>query len=660
MNALRHYWLGIRYRVIEQPLWRALERLRPRHTEPDRLAARVSGGSLEALGATVRDRLRLDFFGGSADVQRVLESVTESERARILQGADEVARHQFDFLGSGLTDLGAEIDWHSDFRSGRRWEPRFSRDIDYTNLDSPSDVKVAWELSRFHYLTSLGLAYGLTRDEKYVHVARRLIDSWIESNPFYRGINWSVAMEVSIRAANWIQGLGLMAGSPALDDRFLGRVAASLFDHGRAIRFGLEYAKLSNNHYLSNGTGLALIGWLFRDLPTGRRWWRLGQSILEDEIRRQVEHDGVTFEKTISYHRLVLELLYTPYVVLSRRGVAWSADFSGRLERMCEFVLAYTRPDGSVPLLGDADNGRLFRWDMHDDFNDHRDALAVGGILFNRSDFAVAGGRRLHAELLLGPRLASRHDGAAVSDSVYFRHGGIAVIRSAESHMLVDVGDVGLRGKGGHGHQDTLGFELWAAGQVFLADSGTWCYTSDPDAYLAFAATRSHNAVMVDGQEIAPVIRMWLLDDSTRPEVHEWTDDDAITTLRARHFGYTRLPDPVVHERRIVFDRRPVRWTIDDRLVASDRHTVELFLNVHPDVDVIRSDEGEFLLVGDRARLKVTVDGAAVVEDSWYAPTYGVRRPARRLIVRKEGKGIAFRTVLQLEPRVPDGRATAG
>jgi hypothetical protein len=34
--------------------------------------------------------------------------------------------HRFDLLGSGPTDLGSEIDWSADFKTGRRWPSRES------------------------------------------------------------------------------------------------------------------------------------------------------------------------------------------------------------------------------------------------------------------------------------------------------------------------------------------------------------------------------------------------------------------------------------------------------------------------------------------------------------------------------------------------------
>ena len=39
----------------------------------------------------------------------------------MLERAEEIVAHRFDLLGSGPTELGPEIDWAQDFKTGRRW-----------------------------------------------------------------------------------------------------------------------------------------------------------------------------------------------------------------------------------------------------------------------------------------------------------------------------------------------------------------------------------------------------------------------------------------------------------------------------------------------------------------------------------------------------------
>ncbi|MFT8131079.1 heparinase II/III family protein, partial [Salmonella enterica] len=79
----------------------------------------------------------------------------------------------------------------------------FYADIDYGTRPGV-DIKVPWEMSRGLNLVRLGQAYRLTRDERYVQGVVAQAGDWIVQNPYLKGVNWSSAMEASIRSLNWL------------------------------------------------------------------------------------------------------------------------------------------------------------------------------------------------------------------------------------------------------------------------------------------------------------------------------------------------------------------------------------------------------------------------------------------------------------------------
>ncbi len=124
----------------------------------------------------------------------------------IVRAADRVLRHEFDLLGSGCVALAASLPWHTDFKSGREWPVDYAPQMEYLEIDKPTDVKVPWELSRCQHFTTLGQAYWLTGDERY---AREFVDEtydWIGRNPWAHGVNWACPMDVALRAVSWIWG----------------------------------------------------------------------------------------------------------------------------------------------------------------------------------------------------------------------------------------------------------------------------------------------------------------------------------------------------------------------------------------------------------------------------------------------------------------------
>jgi uncharacterized heparinase superfamily protein len=581
-----------------------------------------------------RARLRFVFHPrNQKDFFLHLLTTTQSYE-HILSEADDVLANRFQTLGSGMVELGWPINWQRDFKSGKEWPLDPSWELDILDLNNPSDVKIPWELSRFHQVWWLGKAYWLTRNEQYAEKFRDLVKDWIEHNPIGRGIHWHTAMEVAIRACNWMAGYYFFCESKSISSEFWLAFLRTLYVHGVFIRHHLEYARRNGNHLLSGLVGLVFLGTLFRDTRAGRAWLQRGLRALSEEIQTQVYPDGVSYEKSISYHRLVLELFSTAAILCQRNGIRFEKSFLQRLERMFEFVLQYTRPDGSAPLVGDADDGRLFRFSMNDDPNDHRHLLAVGAILFERDDFKLAAGHFSQDALwLFGGEGFEKYqllrEEAATAGSRSFPDGGFYTMRGDTAHLFVDAGDLGMRGRGGHGHNDTLSFEFWTNGEPLIVDSGTYAYTFDIEARQEFRSTRAHNTVMVDGREQAAFAGLWRVkEDRTEPRVLQWRVGEDVDQLTAEHHAYR----PIVHRREFRFDKREPRLTIRDEILGEGAHTVESFLHFAPGLRLERETPQRVRVTSGRGSYSVEIStGTVEVIDTWFSPRYGVRQQNRTI-----------------------------
>ena len=170
---------------------------------------------------------------------------------RVISRADAALRHEFDLLGSGRCVLGSRLPWQTDFKTGRTWPMTYATDIDYNELDRPTDVKVPWELSRCQHFTALGQAYWLSGDQRYAAEFVTQVTDWIETNPFSLGVNWACAMDVALRAVSWMWALYFFADAePCRDAAFRAALLRSLFMHGEYIVKHLEKTDLNGNHYL--------------------------------------------------------------------------------------------------------------------------------------------------------------------------------------------------------------------------------------------------------------------------------------------------------------------------------------------------------------------------------------------------------------------------
>ena len=586
----------------------------------------VSPGRREALTRGFRDRY-------------------PEAQAAIVGAAEQVLRHEFDLLGSGSVALSRDLPWHTDFKSGREWPIEYSARMQYTEIDRPSDVKVPWELSRCQHFTTLGQAYWLTGDEKYAQEFADEVSDWSAHNPWGYGVNWACAMDVALRAVSWIWAFYFLGDSAACRSRtFRALFLRALFMHAEFIASHLERGDVNGNHYLCDAVGLVFLGTFFRSTRLGRQWLQTGRTIVDAELFNQTSEDGVDFEKSTAYHRLVLEAFLTSHLILDLHGERLSPEWIARLERMVEFVEAYTKPDGTVPLIGDADDGRVQKLGVQG-INDHRYLVAAGAVLFKRADFKRARSQFPdEAFWLLGPEAAGIFDALEVATtpiaSKAFDGGGFYVLRTDRAHVIVDCGEVGMHGRGGHGHSDITSLEVWLDGMNLVSDCGAYLYTASREWRNRFRSTAFHNVVQIDGEELNRLIspdHLWHLRDDARPLDVAWRWDNRADYFRGAHNGYVRLDPPVLVTREVLLVKDGPDVLVRDAVDGSGSHELVWRFHLDPAVDAAIDHDDVRLRVGEREAWLQIVDPApgssVAIEDGWISPSYGVRVKTRVVVI---------------------------
>jgi hypothetical protein len=499
------------------------------------------------------------------------------------------------------TDRGyAPLDWQFDFKSGHRWrESDWFGDIRVaparagrgaslrTRGDPPAggaDIKVPWELARMQHLPVLAFAFAATRDAAYAREIRNQILDFAAQNPPGFGVNWRVAMEAAIRAANWIAAVDMLrvAGFD-LDQPFIEILKASLLDHGRHIAGHLErYPEGRANHYLADIAGLAFIAaWLPRSLETAA-WLDFAARELSAEILCQFNPDGSNFEGSVCYHRLSAELASFALAVLLGNGAAIPDldKIAHRLVRAGEFLRDLTKPSGLMAQIGDNDSGRFFKFhpalgrnargEPEDASLDGRATLAALAALTGREDIARDAGYWLDAELI---RILSRGacldsdeprdsaQGVRIAGAIPAATGtiqeteivvpggelredlralaypdfGIWLFRSRRLFLAIRCGAASRDGRGAHAHNDQLAIELAIDGEDWIADPGSYVYTADLALRNAYRSVAAHAAPQWPGRESGRLDlgTFWLGDDA-RARCLLFADGRFV----GEHFGY--------------------------------------------------------------------------------------------------------------------------
>ena len=584
-----------------------------------RMVSRInkkSGYSNDIL-SKFRQRQKSPFFFSDRELKFFCDSPSVNREA-ILKAANEICAHTFDLLGSGKKQVDAQpgkINWHQDFKTGVEWDPKtIYIDIDIIK-GNHSDVKLPWELSRFQHLPTLGKAYLLTNERKYALEFVNEIEDWIDANPPLYGVNWAGPMDVAIRTVNWIWGYYYFKDSPDVTDEFLSIFLKSLCIHGTFTMANLErlsrfmsfagsimrahpdlkilkpeWHPPSNNHYLSDIVGLIYMGMFIPEFKEAKKWREFGVKELISEMSGQIYSDGVDYEGSISYHRLVTELFLSATLLCQINQITFPDWYMKRLENMLDFTIQYTKPDGTAPQLGDNDDGRLHILSDYGNWNrlDHRYLLSIGAVMFNRADFKhVAGDFHEEAFWLLGYEGLKRYNELPCEKysvpTTAFAQGGIYIMRKEDLYMIVDCNSADPKAPSSHKHNSQLSFELYAYDKSFVIDPGAYIYTADEEMRNLFRCTKYHNTVTVDGEEQNEFNPNELFSmNCSAVRLNNWEVTEERDILDIEHYGYKRLKFGVIHKRQFFFNKTGGYWVIKDILDGGGSHQFDLYIHLAP------------------------------------------------------------------------------
>ena len=582
--------------------------------------------STSALVERLRLRDRSNFFLGVAD-----KDLTSSEFQRrwpsaeekIIATADRISEGTFDLLGLRDLKLGKEIDWHLEPLSGKRTPLVHWSQLDYLDATVAGDKKITWELNRHQYFLTLGRAYWLTGDERYAEVFVSQVTSWMDQNPPKLGINWASSLEIAFRSISWLWALQFFAASPALTSDVLLRLVKFLYLNASHLETYLSTYFSPNTHLTGEALGLFYIGLLLPQFNDAARWRDLGLEILTSQLPRHVQPDGVYFEQSSYYHRYTTDFYIHLAILLRRNRIALPADLEPRLELLLDHLMHITRPDGTTPLFGDDDGGRLVMLDDRAG-NDFRAALATGAVLFQRADYKFVAGEAAEETLWLlgvdGLRAFDDIDArASEKQSVAFDNGGYYVMRdgwsSTSNYLLFDCGPHGMANCG-HAHADALAIDVAVNGKTVLVDPGTFTYTGSRELRDWFRSSIAHNTLTIDRESSSVPADTFSWKTRTSAERLTWIEHERFTFVSGRHGGYEQFGKPGTHTRSILFLKHDY-WIVRDRVELPAKKPVNVWFHF------------DSAAASDRLQIvSFAENGSWRTEEGWVSHCYGEKASA--------------------------------
>ncbi|MFQ5631851.1 MAG: alginate lyase family protein, partial [bacterium] len=553
-----------------------------------------------------------------------------------------------------------KIQWQNDPRTGFKYPKGFYHDIDIFSSNGKVDIKHVWELNRLQFLIELAKAWYVTGQGKYRFEIDAVVADWHTSNPYKTGVAWTSALEVGVRAFSlfWTLNFYLAAGNPSV--RTVHLLLKLLYLSGRYINENLSIYFSPFNHLIGEAAALFMIGYLFPGFLDAEEWRDRSWEVLVSQVDKQFHEDGGSVEQATFYHHFTLGFYIQCVAFLMQNGGRVPEQMFRRIEKATEFAMYLTRPDGTMPWIGDNDAARslYFSFPAHWDF---RGFQAIGAIWFGRSDMknvAVELGEEAywllpakeHEKFVQIPTIEP------VVPFVHLKTSGYTVLRTGwqpQDHFsFIDCGQIaaGLFSDGtpsaAHGHADLLSFEIAPYGESLLIDPGFSNYRGGYRWHTHFRSTAAHNTLEIDG--LCQLEQVGILNWANAPD---FADLQLFTGKHAcgfcgEHYGFHKLLDKPTHRRYFLFVERSF-WVVADYVYSGI--TEKLFehqfvhnFHFNGQVDAEWQNDRKMLLVkGKRAGLGIYFLHPGVIatdseiriggpkpQDGWISPTYRERRKA--------------------------------
>lgn len=430
------------------------------------------------------------------------------------------------------------------------------------------DIKLTWDISRFHWIQQLSCAYSASGDTRFFNLINSWFQDWNEHNPVNSGVNWACGQECSIRVIHVLNATEII--KPVLPN--MPTLIDFVIEHARRIEPSISYAiSQDNNHGTSEAAALFICGaWLSQQTDTNseiktlaKKWTDKGRSILENRVNKLVFDDGGFSMYSTNYHRVFLNTIsIVEFWRVRLEQNVFSANYVKKCRAATEWLYKLVDPrTGDTLNLGANDGSNPFIVQSAD-YRDFRPSIQIASVLFFNEKFYKSDETINEPLNWLGIEHLSLRYRCDEEESLLLPDSGIVILRSGQVSNLTSVGFVKYPNYRFRPNQaDLLHFDLWHQGENILRDAGSYSYNCKSDISEYFSSIRAHNTAEIDHAEPMPRLGTFLLGC--------WSKMDHISNIittsdSLKWEGKYSTENGASHLRRIDFSSKI--WSITDSI----------------------------------------------------------------------------------------------
>jgi len=483
-----------------------------------RVALESYGAKALGLRAQYEMRRRLGLYQAAprephvSDVPSNVRSPFDVDLDRIRGALDQgVAVERADRVAAGMHQAYRN-EWRSRPTTGAEWNAHPLLGTAYPSepwwelrrflsLDaSRGDVKDAWEPARFTWAFDLVLGYAATRDERYAESFWTGVESFIDANPPFRGIQWSCGQETSIRALSCLWAERAFATARASTSEHRAMLVDLLAWSGERVSDAIEYAiSQRNNHGISEAVGLVALGARLSGMhPDADRWLRDGARWLDALVLDQFAEDGWYVQHSLTYLRMALDQCVVGERALrSARDRGLSDAAIARLRAATALLVElHDAATGDVPNHG-ANDGSLVLPISMSGYRDFRPSITAAAATF---DVALPESFQTSGEALawLGVDRVARRPDPPPTRLVAGSSGWVSA-RRGRVRVFIRAGEY----QSNPSQIDPAHVDVWIDDEPLAADAGTFRYTAPAPWANGLSTISVHNTLDIPSMPAA-------------------------------------------------------------------------------------------------------------------------------------------------------------
>jgi uncharacterized heparinase superfamily protein len=425
-----------------------------------------------------------------------------------------------------------------------------------------------------------------------------LMKDWIIKNQPGEGTGWE-PYPTSLRIVNWIKSS--LTTFP-LTEEFL----QSLVIQTRWLNKKIEWHILGN-HLFANAKALVFAG-LFFEGKEATKWLLKGLKIIENQISEQILSDGAHFERSTMYHSIFLEDILDLINLMNTFPIKVGEENLKRLHLIAKKMLIWLdgicHPDGEISFFNDA-------------------AFKIAPSPTEIKLYALRIGVCSNISENLRCTLSAKH----YVESGYIR------MEAKNALVLLDVAPIGPDYQPGHGHADTLSFEMSLFNKRIFVNRGISEYEYSTKR-LEERGTAAHNTVEINSKNSSEVWSSFRVANRAKPFDMIINQSETLLKVSCSHDGYKRLTGKPIHRR---------TWKLNNsKLLVKDK--IEGFFvsakaryYLHPDIKIISAGKFKWTLHMPNSKNIIHLcvqKGLASIDTSYYAPEFGIELLTKCLTVQ--------------------------